>query len=84
MQHLLVFIAGATIEIACVGWVHYSERDRAVKTAICSMLIASAQVAGIGEAIHGGLDAVMFVLGYGAGTFSSVAMKAWWKRKPRG
>lgn len=79
MMCLLAFVAGATIEICCVGWVHFSERDRAGATAFCSVLIAIAQVTGIAEAIHGGPGAVAFVAGYGAGTYASVKVKSRYK-----
>lgn len=73
---LLTFVAGFTIETACVYWVHFSERNRALPTAICSMLIGTAQVLGIGESVHDWRMGVPFVLGYGIGTFFAVRRKA--------
>lgn len=79
----LAFIAGATIESACVFWVHFSEREQALRTALCSMLIAIAQVTGFGEALlsnHRWIASAAYVLGFGVGTFTSVRVKAWLKK----
>lgn len=73
---LLTFAAGFTIETACVYWVHFSERNKPLPTALCSMAIGAAQVLGIGESIHDWRMGVSFVLGYGAGTFFAVRRKA--------
>ncbi len=73
---LLTFAAGFTIETACVYWVHFSERNRALPTALCSMAIGTAQVLGIGESIHDWRMGVPFVVGYGLGTFTAVRRKA--------
>lgn len=73
---LLAFASGFTIETACVYWVHFSERNRALPTALCSMLIGAAQVLGIGESIHDWHNGAAFVLGYGVGTFTAVCRKA--------
>lgn len=81
MYHLITFLSGAVIEICCVAWVHYSERDKPFKTAICSIFVALAQVLGIGEAIHNRLDAGLFIFGYGVGTYASVSFKKWKKNK---
>lgn len=69
---LLTFLAGFTIECACVFWVHFSERGAAARTAFFSMCIGSAQVLGIGESIHDPKAGVAFVLGYGVGTYVTV------------
>lgn len=76
MTELLVFLSGATIECACVFWVHFSERGRAIPTALCSMTIGTAQVFGIGESVHNWHQGRWFVLGYGVGT----ALAVWGKR----
>jgi hypothetical protein len=73
---LIAFVGGAVYEAGCVGWVHFSEKNRPVPTAIFSMLCAAAQVAGIGESVHTLAAAPFFVLGYGVGTFAAVAYKA--------
>lgn len=75
---LLAFIAGAVIESACVCWVHFSERGFALYTALCSMLIAVAQVSGLSEALlskHKRLASATYVLGFGVGTFTTVYFK---------
>lgn len=75
---LLPFLAGATIESACVCWVHFSERGQALYTAIASMLVGTAQVTGFGEALlskNRAVAGISYVLGYGAGTFCTVYLK---------
>lgn len=76
---LLPFFAGAVIESACVLWVHFSERNLASYTSLCSMAIAVANVNGIGEALlskHKRLAKVSWVLGFGFGTYVTVYLKA--------
>lgn len=73
---LMTFLAGFTIETACVYWVHFSERNRALPTALCSMAIGMAQVLGIGESVHDWRMGVPFVLGYGVGTYTAVRRKS--------
>jgi hypothetical protein len=73
---LLPFVAGVTIESACVLWVHFSERGFAGYTALCSMLVATAQVMGLSDALLSKQAArVAFVAGYGCGTFATVYLK---------
>ena len=72
----LTFISGFVIETACVYWVHYSERNKAVQTALYSMAIGTAQVLGIGQSIHNWHMGIPFVLGYGVGTFLAVRRKS--------
>lgn len=72
----LTFLAGFVIEMACVFWVHYSERNKALQTALCSMAIGCAQVLGIGESIHSPYMAFLFVIGYGVGTYTAVKRKS--------
>jgi hypothetical protein len=75
---LLAFLAGVVIESACVCWVHFSERGFALYTALCSMLIATAQVSGLSEALlskHKRWASAAYVLGFGVGTFSTVYLK---------
>ena len=83
MNEFLVFLSGAVIECACVFWVHFSERGRALATAFCSMCIGTAQVFGIGESVHDWHYGPYFVLGYGAGTAVAVWGKSrlWNNRK---
>jgi hypothetical protein len=73
---LLALASGFAIETACVYWVHYSERNRALPTSLCSMLIGAAQVLGIGESIKDWRLGALFVLGYGLGTYTAVRRKA--------
>ncbi len=72
----VAFASGFVIETACVYWVHFSERSRALPTALCSMTVAAAQVLGLGESIHSWRVGIFFVLGYGVGTFTAVRRKA--------
>jgi hypothetical protein len=75
---LLAFVAGAIIESACVCWVHFSERGFALYTALCSMLIATAQVTGLHESLlskHKRAASCAYVLGFGVGTFTTVWLK---------
>ena len=72
----LTFLSGFVIETACVYWVHYSERNKAIQTALCSMAIGCAQVLGIGESIHNPYMAILFVMGYGVGTYMAVKIKS--------
>lgn len=72
----IAFASGFAIETACVYWVHFSERGRALPTALCSVVIGTAQVAGIGESIRDWRVGVAFVAGYGLGTYTAVRRKA--------
>lgn len=74
-DYLQAFAAGFCIETACVYWVHYSERGQAEATSLCSMLIAQAQVSGLGEAIRDTGVGHCYVLGFGAGTWLAVRTK---------
>jgi len=71
----LALASGFLIETACVYWVHFSERNRALPTAMCSMVIGAAQVCGIGESIRDWRVGAAFVAGYGLGTFTAVKRK---------
>jgi len=72
---ILTFVAGALYEAGCVGFIHYSERGRAVAAALCSMLTAACEVTGIFEAIHDLRLAGFFVVGFGVGTYAAVRWK---------
>lgn len=76
LSALLTFASGAAIEIACVFWVHYSERGAALKTGVASMVIGTAQCLGIGEYVRDWRLAPFFVLGYGVGTAAAVRFKS--------
>lgn len=72
---IIAFVSGFAIETACVYWVHFSERNRALPTAFCSMVIGAAQVCGIGESIRDWRVGAAFVAGYGIGTYTAVKRK---------
>lgn len=72
---IVAFVGGFVIETMCVFWVHYSERERATATALCSMSIAIAQVLGLGEAVRDAWAAPFYVAGFGAGTYLAVRFK---------
>ena len=70
----VAFTTGFAIEVACVYWVHFSERGRAWATARCSLIIGVAQHVGIGDT-HGTLAAFVYGAGMGAGTYIGVRLK---------
>lgn len=72
----LALASGFAIETACVYWVHFSDRNRAGATALCSMAVGTAQICGIGESIKDWRVGVAFVAGYGIGTYTAVRRKA--------
>lgn len=74
IELLVAFAAGFAIEVACVYWVHFSERGEAWATARCSLVIGVAQHTGIGDT-HGRLAAAVYGLGMGAGTYVGVKLK---------
>jgi len=76
---IAAFLSGFVIETACVFWVHFSERGKALPTALCSMAVGCAQVLGIGQSIQDWKVAPGFVLGYGVGTYMAV----WYKSRPK-
>lgn len=76
IEAFITFISGFIIETACVYWVHYSERNQAFNTALCSMAIGIAQVLGLGESIHDWRMGIPYVIGYGLGTFLAVKRKS--------
>lgn len=71
----ITFVAGFAIEACCVLWVHYAERGAPMRTALFAMIMAVAQIAGIGESIRDPVASAFFVLGYGAGTYAAVRYK---------
>ena len=71
---LLAFATGFAIEVACVYWVHFSERGLAWKTARCSIVIGFSQHVGIGDT-HGTVCACTYAAGMGAGTYLGVKLK---------
>ncbi len=77
MTEFFVFLSGFAIECACVFWVHFSERHAAFRTALCSVVIGTAQVYGYTEFVLHDFGP-WFVLGYGVGTYSAIRGKSWW------
>lgn len=77
---LVALASGAIIESLCVFWIHYVEKEVAAKPAAISMLVATAQLAGIGEGIRDWRVGACFVLGYGIGTYFAVKFKSSWRR----
>lgn len=78
----LTFFCGASYELGCVFWVHYSERGRVKLAVVWSMFNALVTVVGIGEAAVGIGDAAprplviaAYVIGYGAGTWLALVIK---------
>lgn len=72
---VLVFLAGAMYEVACVGWVHASERGRALQAAGWSALAATCEVTGILGVVESWQMAACFISGFATGTFLAVKVK---------
>ena len=72
------FASGAVYEATCVFWVHFSEKGNPLKTAVFSMLTATATVTGIGMSVTDWHYAPFFILGHGMGTALAVAAKRRW------
>ena len=70
----VAFLSGFAIETACVYWVHFSERNRSLPTALCAIAVGVSQHSGIGEA-PGWVAGICFGLGCGVGTFIAVERK---------
>lgn len=79
MIQILVFVCGFIDEWSCVGFVQFSEADRPIATALCSMLSAAVSITGVYEAVHDWRVAPFFVVGFGAGGFFGVMFKRWRK-----
>lgn len=73
---ILALMAGAFYESCCVMWAHYSTKEsRPILSGLFSMLSATTQLIGIGEAIHDVKTAPFFILGYGIGSYLAVKIK---------
>lgn len=68
----IAFFGGGFSEACCLFWVNASERGKAGRAAVFSMLYAIAIERGVGEAIHTHAGEIAFVLGFGFGTWASV------------
>lgn len=68
----LTFISGAIVEGVCAKWVQAVAERKAAQAAILSMVWAVALLTGISEALHRGVPAITWVIGYGAGSFVAV------------
>lgn len=69
---LLALLSGAAYEACSVGFVYFTTRRVPWQTAMISALQATAQVVGIGEAVHDWRTAPFFVLGYATGSFIAI------------
>ena len=74
----VTFLCGAIYECACVFWVHYSEKNNALLSALCSCLVALVTAIGLGEALHRPLFIAAYTLGFGIGTWVAIKVKARW------
>jgi len=74
---LLTFICGAAYECGCVFWVHYSEKGNSKLSAVWSMFNALVTCIGLGEALHQPLFIIVYMLGFGAGTYLAVSIKSY-------
>jgi hypothetical protein len=75
-QCLATFAAGALVEGISVLWVHYSERGKALIAALLSCLGALTFIIGVDDSIRDRKLEVFFVLGYGAGSYFAIKIKA--------
>lgn len=73
---MLTFLAGFTIDTAYIYSIHFSERNQAFRTAICAMIMGICQVFGIGKSIDNPYLALLYVLGFGVGTYTAVKRKS--------
>lgn len=77
LHAVLVFACGAAYEACCVAFVHFAEREAAARTALFSVLAASAELSGILDSAQAHRLAPFFIVGYGTGTFAAVKVKRW-------
>jgi hypothetical protein len=75
---LLTFLCGAAYELACVFWVHFSEKNQSLPAVFWSCGAALVTVIGLGEALHRPLFIVAYVLGFGTGTWFAIQIKKRW------
>jgi hypothetical protein len=55
-------------------WLYYSSKGKPILSALFSMLAATTQLVGIGEAIHDVKTAPFFIIGYGFGSYLAVKL----------
>jgi uncharacterized protein YebE (UPF0316 family) len=88
----VTFICGAMYECCCVFWVHFSEKNKAWLAVIFSVMAAIVTLTGIESVVSAEQLArriffsAAYALGYGAGTYVSIKLKAKWlteRPKPR-
>lgn len=72
----LAFASGAAYECGCVFWVHYSESGRAGRAVLWSMFNAIVTVVGVEQFLKGWPFVAAYVLGFGAGTYAAIRIKA--------
>lgn len=79
---LLTFACGAVYELACVFWVHYSEKGRARAAVGFSMLAALVTVVGVEQFLKSHAFAVAYIAGFGTGTYLAIRIKTWLRSRP--
>lgn len=72
---ILTFICGAAYELGCVFWVHYSEENNIFPAVCWSMFNALVTVIGLGEALHKLLFIIIYMCGFGFGTYMALRFK---------
>lgn len=72
----LTFACGAAYECGCVFWVAHSEAGRASPAVGWSMFNALVTAIGVEQFLKGPAFVVAYVLGYGAGTYVAIKIKA--------
>lgn len=75
LEYIATFCAGAFVEGVSVFWVHYSERGKASVSALFSCLGAAMFVFGVDKSLRDHWLEVLFVLGYGAGSYLAIKIK---------
>lgn len=80
---ILTFVCGAAYECGCVFWVHHSEKGNSGRAAMWSMFNALVTCIGLGEALHQSLFIIVYVLGFGVGTYLAVRFKSYLLGKMR-
>lgn len=72
----LTFLAGFIIDTAYIYSIHFSERHQPLYTAICAMIMGVCQIFGIGKSINNKYMALLYILGFGVGTYTAVKIKS--------
>ena len=80
---IITFVCGAAYECGCVFWVHHSEKGNGFRAAAWSMFNALVTCVGLGAALHQPLFILVYVLGFGAGTYLAIKYKSYLHSKMR-